>query len=136
MTQVPEDLSFLLDDFRQRVEHVTHAIGVSADGLVVASTSGLPRDRADQLAAVAAGLTSLLKGASNLLDAGGVISNLTELGRGFLFSMAVSTGASLFVLASRECDIGTVSYEMSELINKVGPALTPDPRTHISPSTL
>ena len=83
---------------------------------------------ADQLAAVAAGLVSLLAGAARLLEAGGVVSNLTELDGGFMFSMAVSSGASLLVLASRQCDIGTVSYEMTELINKVGPLLTPATR--------
>jgi hypothetical protein len=46
-----------------------------------------------------------------------------------MFSMAVSDGASLLVVADHTCDIGQVSYEMAELINKVGPALTPAARS-------
>jgi predicted regulator of Ras-like GTPase activity (Roadblock/LC7/MglB family) len=128
MTDPTRDLAFLLTNFKHQTPGVAHAIGVSADGLLVASSSGLPRDRADQLAAVASGLSSLLRSAANLLEAGRVISNLTELDGGFLFSMAVSTGASLFVLAARNADIGTVAHEMTELINRVGTALTPTVR--------
>ncbi len=128
------ELDWLLGDFADRVPHVTHAVAVSSDGLRLAATESLlpagspTADRADQLAAVACGLVSLLAGAARLMGGGGVVSNLTELDAGFMFSMAVSSGASLLVLASRQCDIGTVSYEMTELINKVGPGLTPATR--------
>jgi uncharacterized protein len=125
------ELDWLLDDFAGRVPHVAQAVAVSSDGLVVAATRTLTKDRADQLAAVASGLVSLLAGAARLLEAGSVVSNLTELDGGFMFSMAVSSGASLMVLASRQCDIGTVSYEMTELINKVGPLLTPASRSDL-----
>lgn len=122
------DISFLLDDFRSRTPGVTHAVGVSADGLLVASTSDLPTERGDQLAAIASGLVALLAGAARCLEAGPVLSNLTELGGAFLLTMSIDTGASLMVLVVRNCDIGHVSYEMGELIRRVGPALTPDAR--------
>jgi predicted regulator of Ras-like GTPase activity (Roadblock/LC7/MglB family) len=122
------DLSWLLNDFAVRVPEVLHAVAVSADGLVVAATSSLPQDRADQLGAVASGLVSLLAGAARLFGTDPVASNLTEMNGAFMFSMQVSDGASLLVLASRECDIGQVSFEMAELINQVGPALTPAAR--------
>jgi hypothetical protein len=80
---------------------------------------------------VAAGLVSLLAGAARLLGSTPVHSNLTELGDGFLFSMAVSDGASLLVYARRECDIGQVSYAMAELINQVGATLTPAARARM-----
>lgn len=102
------ELDWLLTEFAGRVSQVTHAVAVSSDGLVVAATRTLGTDRADQLAAVASGLVSPLAGAARLLDADGVVSNLTELDGGFMFSMAVSSGASLLVLASRECDIGAL----------------------------
>jgi predicted regulator of Ras-like GTPase activity (Roadblock/LC7/MglB family) len=124
----PEQLDWLLNDFADRVPQVEHAVAVSADGLVVAATARLPEDQADRLGAVASGLSSLLTGAAGLVGAGPVASNLTEMGGAFMFSMQVSDGASLLVLATRECDIGQVSYEMAELINQVGPALTPAAR--------
>jgi predicted regulator of Ras-like GTPase activity (Roadblock/LC7/MglB family) len=128
MTEPVPDLTFVLNGFKHRTPGVAHAIGVSADGLLIASSLGLSRDRADQLAAVASGLSSLLRSAANLLDAGPVVSNVTEVGSGFLFSMSVSQGASLFVLADRTADIGHVAHEMTDLINKVGSALTPTAR--------
>jgi predicted regulator of Ras-like GTPase activity (Roadblock/LC7/MglB family) len=125
------NLDWLLNDFARRVPQVVHAVAVSADGLVVAANDGLAEEQADQLAAVAAGLVSLLAGAARLLGANPVHSNLTELGGGFLFSMAVSDGASLLVYATRECDIGQVSYAMAELINQVGNTLTPTARARM-----
>ena len=77
---------------------------------------------------VASGLGSLLRGAAQHLQAGTVVSNLTELEGGLMFTMSVSSGASLLALASHECDIGQVAHELADLINKVGPALTPSQR--------
>lgn len=123
------DLDFLLNDFVTRVPEVAHAVAVSADGLILAATRSLPADSTDQLAAVGSGLVSLLRGAAGFFHAGRVISNVTEMDGGFMFSMSVSSGASLLVLASRECDIGRVGHELADLINRVGPALSPRHRT-------
>lgn len=129
MTRPADSLDFLLNDFVQRCSpHAQHAIAVSSDGILVAGTRDLPRDRADQLAAFAAGLNGLVGGTARCLEAGAVINNVTELERGFVLSMAVSTGASLLVLANRASDLALVSFEMAELINRVGHAITPDAR--------
>jgi predicted regulator of Ras-like GTPase activity (Roadblock/LC7/MglB family) len=129
LTRPLETLDFLLNDFVNRCEpHVQHAIAVSSDGILVAATSRLPRDTADQLAAFTAGLIGLVGGTARCLEAGGVISNITELERGYILSMAVSTGASLLALANRTGDLAMVSFEMAELINRVGHAITPDLR--------
>ena len=128
MSSTNPHLDFLLDDFVNRVPNVANIIAVSADGLLIARNSTLPKDSADPLAAVAAGLGSLLRGAAQHLQAGSVVSNLTELEGGLMFTMSVSSGASLLALASHECDIGQVAHELAELINKVGPALSPQQR--------
>lgn len=123
------DLDFLLDDLVKRVPNVTHIIAVSADGLLVARNETLPVNDADRLAAIGSGLVSLLNGAARSLQADPVVSNLTELHGGYMFSMSVSSGASLLALASHGCDIGQVGHELAELINKIGPALTPRARS-------
>lgn len=128
------DLDFLLNDFVERVPEVAHAAAVSADGLVLAASRDLPTDSRDQLAAIASGLVSLLVGAARFFQAGRVVSNVTELDGGFMFSMSVSTGASLLALASRQCDLGRVGHELADLINRVGPALTPDNRPGLLPA--
>jgi predicted regulator of Ras-like GTPase activity (Roadblock/LC7/MglB family) len=128
------DLDFLLNDFAARVPQVTHAVAVSADGLVLAATTGLPADPRDQLAAIGSGLVSLLRGAARFFHAGQVISNLTEMDGGFMFTMSVSTGACLLVLASKACDIGRVGHDLADLINRLGPTLTPHQRNPTAPA--
>ncbi|ROT28269.1 roadblock/LC7 domain-containing protein [Micromonospora sp. HM5-17] len=123
------DLGWMLDSFVERAPEVSHAIAISADGLMVASTRNLPPDRADQLAATGSGLVSLLRGAAGFFEAGAVISNVTQLEGGFMFSMAFNDGASLLVLAAPNCDVGKVSYEMTELANRIGDVLTPVARS-------
>ena len=127
-----QDLGWMLDSFADRVIDVSHAIAISADGLLVAATRGLPADRADQLAATGSGLVSLLRGAAGFFDAGVVISNVTQLEGGFMFSMAFNDGASLLVLAAPTCDVGQVSYEMTDLVNRIGDALTPVARAALA----
>jgi uncharacterized protein len=126
------ELGWLLDSFADRTPDVSHAIAISSDGLLVAASRGLRPDRADQLAATGSGLVSLLRGAARFFDAGAVISNVTQMEGGFMFSMAFSDGASLLVLAAPTCDVGKVSYEMTELANRIGDALTPAIRAAIA----
>ena len=77
---------------------------------------------------VRVGLVALLAGAARFFEAGNVISNVTQLDGGFMFCMAFSDGASMLVLASPNADVGKVSYEMTELANRIGDALTPAAR--------
>jgi predicted regulator of Ras-like GTPase activity (Roadblock/LC7/MglB family) len=128
LTSPVQDLNWLITDFAGRVPSVAHAIVVSADGLPLAYSDGFPKDRADQLAAVTSGLTSLTQGAARVFEGGPVTQTIVEMRRGVLLVMAVSDGSSLAVLASDDCDMGLVAYEMALLVDQVGHALTPAPR--------
>ena len=125
MTVVTDELGWLLDRFVDRAPGAAHAVVVSADGLFLASTRGLPRDRGEQLSAIVSGLASLTVGASLCLEAGPVRQTLVEMVDGFLLVMAVEEGAHLAVLASAGCDLGQVGYEMALLVERVGMALSP-----------
>jgi predicted regulator of Ras-like GTPase activity (Roadblock/LC7/MglB family) len=127
------DLNWLITDFAGRVPAVAHAIVVSADGLPLAFSDGFPKDRADQLAAVTSGLTSLTQGAARVFEGGPGTQTIVEMRRGVLLVMAISDGSSLAVLASDDCDMGLVAYEMALLVDRVGRALTPEPRGALSP---
>jgi predicted regulator of Ras-like GTPase activity (Roadblock/LC7/MglB family) len=131
-SQAAANLGWLINNFVQQVPGVAHTILVSSDGLPLARSRGFPVDRADQLAAVASGLTSLTQGASRCFDAGGVRQMLVEMDHGYLFVMAVSEGSCLATLAAPSCDIGLVGYEMALLVSRVGAALTPDVRAELS----
>ena len=104
------------------------SVAVSADGLLLAASRDLPKDRADQLAAIAAGLVSLTQGASRCFDGGAVLQTVVGMDNGFLFLMSISDGSSFAVLAARNCDVGQVGYEMALLVDRVGDALTPSIR--------
>ena len=128
LTSSAQDLNWLITNFVERVPAVAHAIVVSADGLPLAFSAGFPEDRADQLAAVTSGLTSLTQGAARVFEAGSVIQTVVEMDGGLLLVMAISNGSSLAVLAAPDCDMGLVAYEMTLLVERVGRALTPGPR--------
>jgi predicted regulator of Ras-like GTPase activity (Roadblock/LC7/MglB family) len=115
-----QSLSWLVSAFTQDIAGVAHAALVSADGLLVASDENLPRDRADQLAAIASGLSSLAVGTAELFTAGQVVQSVIEMQQGFLLLMSVGDGSNLVVLASSGCDIGLIGYEMTLLVDRVG----------------
>ncbi|MGH3719883.1 MAG: roadblock/LC7 domain-containing protein [Pseudonocardiaceae bacterium] len=127
----PERFAWLVDDFVNRVPGVAHALVVSAEGMPLAPSARLPRDRADQLAAVASGLVSLAHGAARCFDAGQVVQTVVELERGIMLLMSISDGSSLAVLAAPNCDIGLVGYEMTLLVDRVGQQLTMHPRAQL-----
>ena len=127
----PERFGWLVDDFVNRVPGVAHALVVSAEGMPMTASAHLPRDRADQLAAVASGLVSLAQGAARCFDAGQVVQTVVELERGIMLLMSISDGSSLAVLAAPTCDIGLVGYEMTLLVDRVGQQLTPQVRTGV-----
>ena len=58
-------LDWLVSNFAREVPGVSHAVLVSVDGLLIAASQHLPRERADQLAAVSSGLASLASGAAH-----------------------------------------------------------------------
>src|SRR6267154_160507 len=98
-----ESLNWLISNFVEKVPGVAHTIVVSSDGLLIACSEGLPRDRADQLSAVACSLT---QGAARIFEGGAVTQTVVEMVRGFLYIMAVSDGSVMATMASTESDMG------------------------------
>lgn len=125
---------WLITDFTERVAGVAHAVVVSADGLLLASSAKLPRDRADQLAAVASGLLSLTQGAARCFEAGQVTETVVDMELGSMLQMGISDGSCLTVLAAPRCDMGLVAYEMTMLVERVGQLLTPGVRAQLQRS--
>jgi hypothetical protein len=118
-----QDLDRLVTSFTERVPDVAHAAVVSADGLPLAASAGLPRDQVDQLAAVTSGLTKLVQGAARIFRGGPVAQAVVVMEQGTLIMMSISSNSVLAVLAAPECDMGTVAYEMTLLGERAGPSL-------------
>lgn len=127
--ETPRALDWLVSGFARDVPGVSHAIIVSADGLLSAASSHLPLDRADQLAAVTSGLASLSAGASRLFDGGAVLQSVVEMENGYLLLMGVGSGAYLAALAVAGCDIGQIGFEMVTLVDRVGTTMDIAPRS-------
>jgi predicted regulator of Ras-like GTPase activity (Roadblock/LC7/MglB family) len=119
------NLNWLVGSFVNRVPSVAEAVVVSSDGLLIAMSDGLNRASGDRLAAVAAGLTSIARGAGQPLEAGPVSQIVIELERALLLVMCISDGSALAVTATRPCDIGLIAYEMAVLVERAGNALSP-----------
>lgn len=136
LSQEAQNLNWLIDNFVERVPGVAHTIVVSSDGLLLAISEGFPKDRADQLAAVTSGLSSLTQGAARIFEAGAVTQTVIEMEMGFLFVMSISDGSCLAVLASVECDMGLVGYEMTLLVERTGRVLTPALRQELQGAPL
>ena len=118
-----QDLNRLVTSFTERVPAVAHAAVVSADGLPLAVSAGLPRNQADQLAAVTSGLTKLVQGAARIFSGGPVAQAVVVMEQGTLIMMSLSGNSVLAVLAAPESDLGNVAYEMSLLGERAGPSL-------------
>ncbi|MFF4653511.1 roadblock/LC7 domain-containing protein [Streptomyces sp. NPDC001380] len=128
VTDTTANLGWLLNDMVHRVPDVGHAVVLSTDGLMLAGSSGLTLDHAQQLSAVASGFHSLAKGAGRHFGGGAVRQTMVEMEAGYLFVCAAGDNACLAVLTPEGADIGAVAYEMAMLVKRVGQHLSVDAR--------
>ncbi len=126
-----ENMSWLLNNLVKKVPEVTYVIVLSSDGLLLATSHGMDRMTADQLAAVASGFNSLARGAGRFFGGGNVRQTIVEMEQGFLFVTAVGDGSCLAILSSPGADIGLIAYEMALLVTRVGEFLTPELRAQM-----
>lgn len=131
MTTTNPDLEWLLENLLTNTHGAKHALVLSRDGLKLCHTAGLTMDKADQLAAIAAGVQALSQGASVEFGdgTGGVRQSMTEFHGGILFIVEAGEGAHLAVLADEESDVGLIGHNMNELVEQLGEFLTAPPRT-------
>jgi len=125
MSTEAANFSWLLDNFVKSVPGVRHTLVVSADGLLMAMSDDLDRTSGDQLAAIVSGMSSLTRGAARQLRAGEVRQSIVEMDTLFLFTMSISDGSVLSVMADATCDVGLIGYEMALLVSRTESTLTP-----------
>jgi predicted regulator of Ras-like GTPase activity (Roadblock/LC7/MglB family) len=122
-------LGWLLDTLARRVAGVRHAIILSRDGLVIASSAGLDHAEGEHLSALAAGVQSLARGTGEQFGGGPVRQTIIEMEHALLFVMAAGAGTCLAVLTSADASIGVLAYEMAMLVRRMGRHLTAAPRS-------
>ena len=127
-TDTTGQLSWLLDNLVDQVEHVQQALILSRDGLVVAASRGLSSEDSEHLSALAAGLQSLARGAGQHFRTGQVRQTIIEMDSAFLFVMAAGRGTCLAVLTAADANVGLIAYEMAMLVRRMGKYLAAEPR--------
>jgi len=128
LTDTTGELSWLLDNLVNQVEHIQQALILSRDGLVVAASQGLTRQDGEHLSALAAGVQSLARGAGEHFHGGEVRQTIIEMEFAFLFVIAAGKGTCLAVLTSADPNVGVVAYEMAMLVRRMGKYLGSDSR--------
>ncbi len=121
-----QQFSFLLDNFVAETVGVEDALAVSADGIRLAISDGLPEAMADQFGAITSGLASLTLGAARCFAEDNVHRVIIEMDRSYLLIVNITHGAVLGVVARKDADIGLVAYEMTLFAERAGQVLTPD----------
>jgi predicted regulator of Ras-like GTPase activity (Roadblock/LC7/MglB family) len=121
-------LSWLLDSLLQRMSDIRQAVVLSRDGLVMAAADGISREDGDHLAALAAGLQGLARGAMEHCGASEVRQTIIELDSAFLFVMAAGEGTCLAVVSSADANVGVIAYEMAMMVRRMGKYLGTRPR--------
>jgi predicted regulator of Ras-like GTPase activity (Roadblock/LC7/MglB family) len=129
----PMSMNWVLDDLVRRVAGVRQAVILSRDGLALGASSGLSRDEADHLSAVAAGVQSLARGAGDRFRAGNVRQTIIEMDSALLFIAAAGQGSCLAVLSVANAEPGLIAYEMAMLAKRIGQHLAAHPRSAVLP---
>jgi predicted regulator of Ras-like GTPase activity (Roadblock/LC7/MglB family) len=125
------ELNWLLDGLVNQVPQVHQAVVLSSDGLLVGASTGLTRENAEHLSAVAASFQSLARSAGRQFGGGAVRQTIVEMDHAFLFVTAAGSGACLAVLASSDADVGLIAYEMAMLVKRVGQHMSTLPRSAV-----
>ncbi len=95
------------------------------------SPRDLDRASGDRFSAVASGIIGLAYGAATGFGGGTVNECIIEMTNAFLFVTGISDGSSLAVMATADCDVGLVGYEMALLVERCGAVLTPELRAEL-----
>jgi uncharacterized protein len=124
-TDEARNFNWLLSSFVNETAGVTDAVAVSSDGLLIARSNTLDHDEGEQLCAIISGCASLAQAADRAMEADGLERVIVAMQLGFLFVSAIADGSCLGVVATRDCDVGSIGYQTTELVTRVGVLLTP-----------
>jgi predicted regulator of Ras-like GTPase activity (Roadblock/LC7/MglB family) len=111
------------------IPDVVYAGVLSTDGLIIQKSTSLHQDAAELLAAGASSLHSVAGGMSRHFDSGPVQQVIIEYRDQTLFVAAAGQNARLAVLCEQTVDMGTVAYEMSRLVTRIGEYLGAEVRS-------
>ncbi|HKT03903.1 MAG TPA: roadblock/LC7 domain-containing protein [Rugosimonospora sp.] len=122
-----QDLQSTIDSFAASVAEVSAAALGTPDGLLITASDGLERDHADELAAVACGLVSIVAGSTNRIwGEDRVELAVAQLSQRVLMVKPCPGGAILAVVATSKVDIDAAGSAVEVVAQQVGRLLTPE----------
>lgn len=119
-------VGMLLASLVARTPGLAHAVLLSAEGMPLATSSGLPAVRAEQLASIGAGLLSLADGAGRCMSSGATHQVVVEMAEGVLLAAPMAGQLQLVLLATQGCDREQLGYELRGFAATIGPLLDGD----------
>jgi predicted regulator of Ras-like GTPase activity (Roadblock/LC7/MglB family) len=122
------ELDWLLERLTLAVGGVRYAVILSPDGFTLGRSPGVTDEAAEHLAALAAALHSLARGAGQRFGTGDVNQTIVEMQGALLFITPAGRGTCLALLAESSADAGHIAYEMAVLIKRVGQHMIANPR--------
>ena len=136
LTEKAQNVNWLLEQFVDQTAGVEQAVGVSADGLLMAMFTPLDRGEADKLGATISALTTLAQSATRMLNKGAYSQVIVEFQGGYLLVSSINARAAIGVVTGAGCDLGLIGYETTLLVERVGELLTPELITELKTSLL
>lgn len=127
-----QELDWLLANLTATVDGVMSAVILSPDGLPLGTSPGLTAGDAEHLSALAAGASSLARGAGMKFGGGEVRQTIIEMDAALLFITPAGRGTCLALLAEATADAGQIAYQMSVLVKRVGQHMIANPRFPVS----
>lgn len=124
MTSNTPRLDWLLDDLVKRLAGVRYAVVLSTDGLLLGRSSEMSAEDAEHFSAMSSALQSLARSAGARFDGGDVRQTVIELDRAMLFVTSAGDNACLALLTAENANMGTVAYEMNQMVFRVGEFLS------------
>jgi len=136
MSKVVTNMNWLVARFVERVPVVRQAVVVSSDGLALAVSEGVDREAGERLAAVSSGMIGLAYGSAGRFGVGAVANVIVEMERGWMLITGIRDGSLMCAITERDCDIGTVAYEMAMFAASAGDVLDPAARHELKQALL
>jgi uncharacterized protein len=125
LTDEARNFNWLLSTFVNETAGVIDAMAVSSDGVLIARSNSHAAPESEQLCAIISGCASLAHAADRAMDGKGLERVIIAMKLGFLFVSAIADGSCLGVVATRDGDVGSIGYQSTELVTRVGELLTP-----------
>ncbi len=132
LTAPAQGLQQMIGEFAAQRAEVVVAVLASGDGLLITASEDVDRDHADELAAIACGLVSIVAGSTaRMFGDDRVELAVARLTHRTLLVRPVVDGSVLAVVATADAEVGTTGDAMAELAGQIGKLLTEEVREEL-----